>query len=290
MARARLRDKHQELLRKKLFSLKQQQLSQDGDSEVPALFPAGEESGDEETKEVNIGKPGPSGTGGAEEPDTLIDEDDLLKRAYEDYETGGYSPKLVKLADVEEDQLVSVEEDESSRRDNRQLVASGGSLVKEYAKIGMTRSTGEDGETEEEYELNTEVNLGLQDPIWKEKYRPRKPRFLNRVHTGFEWNKYNQTHYDTDNPPPKIVQGYKFNIFYSDLIDKRKTPQYSLIPCKDDPDFAILKFTSGPPYEDIGFKIVNREWECSWRHGFRSQFSNSILQLWFRFKRNRYRR
>ena len=29
---------------------------------------------------------------------------------------------------------------------------------------------------------------------------------------GFEWNKYNQTHYDTDNPPPKIVQGYKFNV------------------------------------------------------------------------------
>ncbi|KAJ8304258.1 hypothetical protein KUTeg_017841 [Tegillarca granosa] len=28
---------------------------------------------------------------------------------------------------------------------------------------------------------------------------------------GFEWNKYNQTHYDIDNPPPKIVQGYKFN-------------------------------------------------------------------------------
>ena len=29
---------------------------------------------------------------------------------------------------------------------------------------------------------------------------------------GFEWNKYNQTHYDTDSPPPKIVQGYKFNV------------------------------------------------------------------------------
>ena len=29
---------------------------------------------------------------------------------------------------------------------------------------------------------------------------------------GYEWNKYNQTHYDHDNPPPKIVQGYKFNV------------------------------------------------------------------------------
>lgn len=50
-----------------------------------------------------------------------------------------------------------------------------------------------------------------------------------RVHTGFEWNKYNQTHYDMDNPPPKIVQGYKFNIFYPDLINKGSTPQYFLV-------------------------------------------------------------
>ncbi len=46
---------------------------------------------------------------------------------------------------------------------------------------------------------------------------------------GFEWNKYNQTHYDTDNPPPKVVQGYKFNIFYPDLIDKHKTPEYTVV-------------------------------------------------------------
>lgn len=52
---------------------------------------------------------------------------------------------------------------------------------------------------------------------------------LRRVHTGFEWNKYNQTHYDMDNPPPKIVQGYKFNIFYPDLIDKHSTPEYHLV-------------------------------------------------------------
>ena len=31
---------------------------------------------------------------------------------------------------------------------------------------------------------------------------------------GFEWNKYNQTHYDIDNPPPKVVQGYKFNVSF----------------------------------------------------------------------------
>ena len=35
---------------------------------------------------------------------------------------------------------------------------------------------------------------------------------------GYDWNKYNQTHYDYDNPPPKTVVGYKFNILYHDLI------------------------------------------------------------------------
>jgi hypothetical protein len=43
---------------------------------------------------------------------------------------------------------------------------------------------------------------------------------------GYEWNKYNQTHYDYDNPPPKVVQGYKFNILYHDLIDKAQVGSY----------------------------------------------------------------
>lgn len=102
---ARLRDKHQELLRKKLFFLKQQQLSQDGTGEGSPLFPGGteEEVAEEQGMQVKVdnrAKAGPSGTG--EEADTLIDEDDLLKHAYEDYESGGYSPKLIKFADVEE--------------------------------------------------------------------------------------------------------------------------------------------------------------------------------------------
>jgi hypothetical protein len=58
------------------------------------------------------------------------------------------------------------------------------------------------------------------------RYAPRKPKYFNRIHTGYEWNKYNQTHYDTENPPPKVVQGYKFNIFYPELLDKTIAPTY----------------------------------------------------------------
>lgn len=83
--------------------------------------------------------------------------------------------------------------------------------------------------TEDEAVFSVETKLESQVYLWSDKYRPRKPRYFNRVHTGFEWNKYNQTHYDMDNPLPKIVQGYKFNIFYPDLINQSCTPQYFLV-------------------------------------------------------------
>lgn len=143
------------------------------------------------------------------------------------------------------------------------------------------------GEDEATFSVESALEQSYE---WSDKYRPRKPRYFNRVHTGFEWNKYNQTHYDFDNPPPKIVQGYKFNIFYPDLIEKSSTPQFKLIPTGDTGDFCILKIMAGPPYEDIAFKIVNKEWEYGYKRGFRCQFHNNIFQLWFHFKRYRYRR
>jgi len=137
--------------------------------------------------------------------------------------------------------------------------------------------------------FNTEVSLDQQVYSWHDKYRPRKPRFFNRVHTGYEWNKYNQTHYDHDNPPPKIVQGYKFNIFYPDLIDKTKAPTFRL-ENDSNPETKILRFTAGPPYEDLAFRVVNKEWEFSYKRGFKCTFDRGILHLYFNFKRYRYRR
>lgn len=53
-------------------------------------------------------------------------------------------------------------------------------------------------ELEEEEELfNMEENIAQPASYtWEDKWRPRKPRYFNRVHTGYEWNKYNQTHYE----------------------------------------------------------------------------------------------
>ena len=142
-----------------------------------------------------------------------------------------------------------------------------------------------------EARFSFEVPLEQKVQWWHDRYRPRKPKYFNRVHTGYEWNKYNQTHYDHDNPPPKMVQGYKFAIFYPDLIDRTQTPTYQLQPDPDGAkDTCIIKFKGGPPYEDLAFKIVNREWEYAQKRGFRCVFERGILQLYFNFKRHRYRR
>eukprot|EP00882_Tetradesmus_deserticola_P015133 GHRQ01016112.1.p2 GENE.GHRQ01016112.1~~GHRQ01016112.1.p2 ORF type:complete len:196 (+),score=95.91 GHRQ01016112.1:101-688(+) len=140
-------------------------------------------------------------------------------------------------------------------------------------------------------------NFGCEVPVeaqaywWHNRYAPRKPKYFNRIHTGYEWNKYNQTHYDTENPPPKVVQGYKFNIFYPDLLDRSEPPTYRV---EADPngsrDTCILVFSAGPPYEDIAFRIVNKEWETTQRRGFKCTYDRGILHLYFNFKRARYRR
>ncbi|KAL1901077.1 hypothetical protein Sste5346_002144 [Sporothrix stenoceras] len=148
-----------------------------------------------------------------------------------------------------------------------------------------------------------EVVQTASAPKWSDKYRPRKPRYFNRVQMGYEWNKYNQTHYDHDNPPPKVVQGYKFNVFYPELIDKTKAPTYhitreggrrkgeSFAPAGEE-DTCLIRFSAGPPYEDIAFRIVDREWDYSAKRerGFKSVFEKGILQLHFQFKKIYYRK
>ncbi|KAL3988358.1 ataxin 2/2L [Sarotherodon galilaeus] len=316
MARARLRERHQEVLRQKLFKLKQEQgveseplfpiikeepRSEEDDErggqtrekrrnietepeEGPSTSTAGRE--DEEAGEKGDKKDG-------EEKDEVVEavltEEDLIQQSQAEYDSGRYSPTLLMQSELPLDTHTITPEEDAHRLQlaRRQLQVTGD--ASESAEDAFVRRAKE-GMGNDEAQFSVEFPVTGKMYLWADKYRPRKPRFFNRVHTGFEWNKYNQTHYDFDNPPPKIVQGYKFNIFYPDLIDKRSTPQYFLEPSPDNKDFGILRFHAGPPYEDIAFKIVNREWEYSHRHGFRCQFANGIFQLWFHFKRYRYRR
>ncbi|KFV62388.1 Cactin, partial [Dryobates pubescens] len=226
------------------------------------------------------------------EGEAVLMEEDLIQQSLDDYDAGKYSPRLLGPNELPFDAHVLEAEEDTHRLLllRQQLQVTGPSLLPASPPSCLgCRQLGRGFGMSFPAQL-PQLPLAGEAYRWADKYRPRKPRFFNRVHTGFEWNKYNQTHYDFDNPPPKIVQGYKFNIFYPDLIDKRSTPEYFLEACQDKKDFAILRFHAGPPYEDIAFKIVNREWEYSHRHGFRCQFANGIFQLWFHFKRYRYRR
>ncbi|KAL0278396.1 UNVERIFIED_CONTAM: hypothetical protein PYX00_000227 [Menopon gallinae] len=287
MARARLRDRHQDNLRRKLEMLKAEQGVQIPDSEqaqgssISVKDESDSKSEDEEeSDQANEAKEHATSSG-------------LLSESLADYESGGYSPKYLSMSDLEPGTLITSEEDDLQRLTFARSQVSGTGQRLESIMSSEEKALHHEarkGMTNDEVEFSVESLIDNQIYLWSDKYRPRKPRYFNRVHTGFEWNKYNQTHYDMDNPPPKIVQGYKFNIFYPDLIDKSATPEYFLTPCPDNRDFAVLRFHAGPPYEDIAFKIVNREWEYSYKRGFRCQFHNNIFQLWFHFKRYRYRR
>ena len=145
------------------------------------------------------------------------------------------------------------------------------------------------GNLEEDLGLTNVAELISSSYNWQEKYRPRKPCYFNRVMTGYDWNKYNQTHYDHDNPSPKTVHGYKFNICFPDLVDRTKTPQYFLEPTKTK-EFCILRFHAGPPYEDIAFKIINRKWNRSRKIGLKCTFERGVLSLSFNFKTHWYRK
>ncbi|CAA0840030.1 Cactin [Striga hermonthica] len=212
---------------------------------------------------------------------------------------GSYSP-LQLHGDENEENAIDPEEDKAILERRRNAVLEERRIQElslrptahpedNFEKSAM-KSMGAMEEGDVVFGTNDEINLDSQVYWWHDKYRPRKPKYFNRVHTGYEWNKYNQTHYDHDNPPPKIVQGYKFNIFYPDLVDKSKAPTYTIEKDGDSSETCIIRFHAGPPYEDIAFRIVNKEWEYSHKKGFKCTFERGILHVYFNFKRYRYRR
>ncbi|CAO2649861.1 Nn.00g011530.m01.CDS01 [Neocucurbitaria sp. VM-36] len=204
----------------------------------------------------------------------------------EDRTTSDYKPKASQAVTTSASRFAPVEKEDYSK-------ATMALYEREVAR----------GVEEGEEIFTAEEEVTTTRPQWAGSYKPRKPRYFNRVQMGYEWNKYNQTHYDHDNPPPKVVQGYKFNIFYPDLIDKAKAPTYkiereggrkrgqSFAPAGED-DTCLIRFIAGPPYEDIAFRIIDKEWDYSAKRerGFKSSFDKGILQLHFQFKKIYYRK
>ncbi|CAD5121495.1 unnamed protein product [Dimorphilus gyrociliatus] len=273
VAKQRLTEKHDEVMKKRLLKIKEEQGLRNSPIEKVE-------------QDRNTPSPEPS----QDENPQREEDEEVDDNPYREYELGNFSPTFLRPQDLDaEIYVVDEEEDYRNLLKARMRLQTTGSTALTEAEREFEKKARE-GMDGAEAIFGVEYALTKQSAAWNDKYRPRKPRFFNRVHTGFEWNKYNQTHYDMDNPPPKVVQGYKFNIFFPDLIDKRKPPNYSITTIPGEQDFCVLRFTAGPPYEDIAFKIVNRDWETSFKRGFRCQFVNNIFQLWFHFKKMRYRR
>ncbi|KAL9264057.1 Splicing factor Cactin-like protein [Drosera capensis] len=262
-AKACLKEIHAKMLRKHLHRL-ERPLEQSGDDEN---LKTEDERSDKEESEHDIK---------AFSPEPVSDEEDLYME--EEKEAGSFSPQLLHGDDSEE--AIDPEEDraklEKKRQEvlesQRQLQEALAPPVEDDFELKAKKAMGAMDEGDAVFGAGAEVNLDSQVYWWHDKYRPRKPKYFNRVHTGYEWNKYNQTHYDHDNPPPKIVQGYKFNIFYPDLVDKTKAPVYTIEKDGDSAETCIIRFHAGPPYEDIAFKMVNKEWEYSHKKGFKCTF------------------
>lgn len=205
-----------------------------------------------------------------------LDEQDFKQKLVQDRRRVlklGYVPARQGSALQTPDNAV-VEQKPGNQRDDNSRVTS--ALYDREAARGFN---------DNEEAFNAEEDVSSAKPKWADQYRPRKPRYFNRVQMGYEWNKYNQTHYDHENLPPKVVQGYKFNIFYPDLIDSTKAPTFrierengrkrgeSFAPAGAE-DTCLIRFIAGPPYEDIAFRIVDKEWDYSAKRerGFRSSF------------------
>jgi len=232
----------------------------------------------------------------------------------------GYVPAKLPAAEKTSSSLAISRTSESSASGNSRFAAPLSEDFSQATTALYEREVARGVMENEEIFTNEEIVSTASTALWANKYRPRKPRYFNRVQMGYEWNKYNQTHYDHDNPPPKVVQGYKFNIFYPDLIDKSKAPTYkiereggrkrgqSFAPAGEE-DTCLIRFIAGPPYEDIAFRIVDKEWDYSAKRerGFKSSFDKvgdsirlgifrvsagsrltvfqGILQLHFQFKK-----
>ncbi|XP_074583869.1 splicing factor Cactin-like [Curcuma longa] len=111
---------------------------------------------------------------------------------------------------------------EQQMRTQEAMTAEKANTPEDIMELKAMRAIGPMEEGDAVFGADSEVTLDSLVYWWHDKYRPQKPKYLNRVFTGYERNKYNQTH-DHDNPP-NIVKGYKFSIFYPDLVDKSRTP------------------------------------------------------------------
>lgn len=124
-----------------------------------------------------------------------------------------------------------------------------------------------------------------------------KPELKFFVRTGYKWNGYNRIHYSYEQPPPKRVLGYKFEVSYPQLANwsgQSDLPSYELLPCED-ATFELLVFRApdNSSYRDVCYRIVRDVWDTKRKRrgdGFVCQFYRGVFKLYFNFYLPKWRR
>lgn len=182
MARARLHDRHQLTLKRKLQKIKQEQgifhapvapttstISSTSTSTVPKKR--------KETDNVQLDS--------FDHDEEIKSFEDLENRCIRNYEQGRYSPVLVQMNDLDleiQKRCTDETDDWEKLKQQRESVMKSGSVkpdVEDAFEV-FARSMGT--LTADDSVANTVVPMDVQY-LWSDKYRPRKPRVFNKVHT-----------------------------------------------------------------------------------------------------------
>lgn len=116
---------------------------------------------------------------------TQLNDIQLNRFVVEMYNAGGYSPKYLSEAKAMPGiDILEEQEDAQKLLDIRSNKPSGASMSENEAKMMQIAKMGMGGD---ESSFSVEENLGQQEILWADKFRPQKPKYFNRVHTGFEW-------------------------------------------------------------------------------------------------------
>ncbi|MES1906180.1 MAG: hypothetical protein MHPSP_003827, partial [Paramarteilia canceri] len=108
-------------------------------------------------------------------------------------------------------------------------------------------------------------------------------------------NRYNQNKFEDESiPMPKVVDGYKFNIFFKGLkSNKGLHPSFKVIEDSENPKkhvFITFSVEGSKAYRPVRFRIARQAWQTDWKRGYRNEFRDEVLYLHFRFQHIRYRR
>jgi hypothetical protein len=205
-AKARLREIHAELLQQRLEILRQQQQEQteevvkEYERKLKSIHDRAPLSPPPSTTSTSTSTSTSAAAGDGDDAQFIAGDDEY--ESDEDYEEGDLQP-----LGPEDDAIDDADDRAQLALQRQRVLEQQARRLQERVAVSsrMDRSLTPD----DLYLMESQRELGLDEEVfasefdlagkvysWHDKFRPRKPKYFNRVKTGYEWNKYNQTHYD----------------------------------------------------------------------------------------------